>query len=346
MYRPKILSIGNAVVDVIGSVPESMLGPNGLLKGSMTLVSEAESHRRQTMLLPSSIVKAPGGSAANTAACLASLNAKSTFIGKLGRDELGNYFSEALATDGVQFDTPATDRAVTGHCIAMITPDGERTMSTHLGACQLLGPEDINPAVLGEFQLIYLEGYLFDSPLSSNAVRHAVEHAKRQGLKIAVSLSDRLCVQRNRDDFADLFHRKSLDIVLGNELEMKEFLGADSLETYSGPLPSKLVMTLGARGAAVLDPLSGYTECAARPVRQIVDLVGAGDSFAAGFLYGYASGLADHRCLEIGGLCASELVQSRGPRPRQKLSGLLGLLRMHPFHMTQEGAVLASKCQI
>lgn len=315
-----VLSIGNAIVDMIADVEHDFLDTNGLTKGSMMLVDAEESTRRRGLLGTAPVRLSSGGSAANTAAAIASLGGRSAYIGKVASDDLGVFFRQDMQGIGVHIAGQGNEpSAPTANCLAMITPDGERTMSTFLGACQELDRNDVDPR-LSDTRLIFLEGYLLDAPRSNGALWAAAHAAKRDGCKVALTLSDRYCVQRNRGQFMQLVGKGVIDVLIGNETEVEEFL-TDFPVAYLGR--TKLVVTLGSKGSTVVDKDGTKTFAAAAPVPKVVDLIGAGDAFAAGFLYGYVRGLQDAQSLALGNRTAAVVVESKGARPHTPLTTVL-----------------------
>ena len=323
-----VVCIGNAIVDLIANVGDGFIGDNGLDKGGMMLVDADESARRR-MLVPD-VAMTSGGSAANTAACLASLGSKVAFVGKVGNDALGSIFREGMRDIGVDFLCEADHEDIpTANCLALVTPDGERTMSTYLGACVHLSPSDLPEKAISEAKIVFIEGYLLDSPHSAKAVEEVFAIAIANGTTIAITLSDARCVERNQAVFERLTSHWECGIVIANE---KEIRARHTTANTSDALASAAkfaaisVVTLGAKGATSIkgDPLdrkpTEVEKVLADPVAEIVDLVGAGDAFAAGFLHGYGSGEYTRDALTIGAKCASVVIQGQGARPSVKLS--------------------------
>lgn len=313
-----VLCIGNAIVDLISRVDEEFIDVNGFPKGGMTLVDAVESLRRLSLVPAPS--KAPGGSVANTAACLASLGARVGFVGKVGSDDMGAFFRESMSEIGVDFlcETDHSD-IPTANCLAFVTPDGERTMSTFLGACVHLSVADIPVSAVEEAEIVFVEGYLLDSPSSFAAVRHVLDIARASGTRVALTLSDSRCVERHRSAFSELAAR--CDIVIANEKEARALFGSDCVETPDmivTRVADVAVVTCGARGSMAVAP-TGSIASGPATVSRIVDLVGAGDAFAAGFIHSYVEGekLAD--CLSVGSKCAAVVIQQQGARPSVNL---------------------------
>ncbi|MCS4088895.1 adenosine kinase [Rhizobium sp. BK176] len=323
-----VVCIGNAIVDLISGVGEDFVANNGLDKGGMMLVDAAESARRRSLV--SDVAMAPGGSAANTAACLASLGSRVAFVGKVGNDALGAFFRDGMREIGVDFLCEVDHEEVaTANCLALVTPDGERTMSTFLGACTHLSVADIPEKAIAEAKLVFIEGYLLDSPHSAAAVEEIFDIAISGGTTIAITLSDSRCVERNRTVFDRLTGHWECGVVIANEKEIRALHEAentsDALEK-AGMFQALTVVTLGSKGATSVkgDPTgrkpTETEKVAAEPVDEIVDLVGAGDAFAAGFLHGYVDGEYTRDALAIGAKCASVVIQGQGARPSVKLS--------------------------
>ncbi|MNU37263.1 Ribokinase [compost metagenome] len=326
----EILSIGNAIVDILSHVGENFISTHALDKGTMRLVDEAQSKAMLSTL--AGTMQAPGGSAANTAACVASLGATSAYIGKVAEDDLGLAFRQGMGEAGVDFSGGELHEGVsTANCLAVVTPDGERTMSTFLGACRELSAADISEELVAASKILFLEGYLLDSPKSSAALQKAADDASTNGTLVALTLSDANCVRRNSMAFRSLINDGRgghVDVLIANEKEIAallEVLGIEAEDTERAisicrdRFDFTTVVTLGPEGAV---SISGKTVTAvpAIPVDRIVDLVGAGDSFAAGFLVGHARGLPAEECLKLGAACASEIITTDGARPLRPLS--------------------------
>jgi sugar/nucleoside kinase (ribokinase family) len=326
-----VLAIGNAIVDVLSHTDEAFLADQSLAKGTMQLIDEARAESLYGLMGPAVIVS--GGSASNTAVGLASLGTRTAFIGKVRDDELGRLFTHDLTATGVHFDTvPAADGPATARCFVLVTPDGERTMNTYLGACQRLGPEDIDEAAVRSAGIVYLEGYLWDPPAAKDAFRKAVRIAREAGNRVAMTLSDPFCVDRYRDEFRELIRDGSLDILFANIHELKSLYQTADEETALAALSNEKllgVVTRSAEGATVVE--KGFLESVpAFPVDNVADTTGAGDLFAAGFMAGFAAGRDNRTCARLGGLAAAEIIGHLGARPQADLAqlareaGLLG----------------------
>lgn len=318
-----LLCIGNAIVDVLSHTDERFLAEQALAKGTMALIDEV---RAEALFgLTGSSVVVSGGSAANTAVGAAALGARVGFVGKVRDDELGRLFAHDLRANGVAYDTPAaSDGPATARCFVLVTPDGERTMSTYLGACQSLGPADLDEAQVASARIVYLEGYLWDPPAAKDAFRAAVRIAHGAGNKVALSLSDPFCVDRYRDEFRGLLGDGSLDIVFANIHELKSLYETSDEEAALAALRAERalgVVTRSAAGALVVSR-DGTEAVPAFPVERVVDTTGAGDLFAAGFLAGLVRDLPSGDCARLGALAAAEVIGHLGARPQADLAEL------------------------
>ena len=318
-----ILTIGNAIVDILSQTDEGFLQAQGLAKGTMALIDEARAETLYGLTGSTTIVS--GGSAANTAVGAAMLGAKVGFVGKVREDELGSLFAHDLAAVGVDFATPkAKDGPSTARCFVLVTPDGERTMSTYLGACTGLGPSDISGEVAASARIVYIEGYLWDAPAAKEAIRRAIAAAHEAGAKVAFTLSDPFCVDRYRDEFRTLLADGSIDILFANSHELISLYQTADLDAALDGLRQEKaigVVTRSAEGAMVVSR-DGTEAVPAFPVDRVVDTTGAGDLFAAGFLAGLARGLETRDCARLGGLAAAEVISHIGARPQQDLKAL------------------------
>ena len=325
--RLDVLAIGNAIVDVIADADDAMLKREGMVKGTMRLIEEAEAIRLYSEMGPGR--EASGGSAANTVAGMAALGCRTGFIGQLADDQLGAIFAHDIRSLGVAFETPArTDIGSTGVCLILVTPDAQRTMNTHLGAAQRLAPEAVGEAAIGQAKILYLEGYLWDPEEPRAAMRRAIEAARATGTRVAFTLSDGFVVERHRADIEALIAAGEIDILFANEAEAMALTGAngfeDSVAAIAGRVPTAVV-TRGERGAvAVAGEHRAHVD--AEPIRRLVDTTGAGDLFAAGFLTGEALGLGLDASLRLGAIAAAEVIQHYGARPEADLRQLAGAL--------------------
>ena len=318
-----VVGIGNAIVDVIAHSNDAFLAREGLVKGTMALIDAGRAEALYAMMGPA--VETSGGSAGNTLAGIASLGGTGAYIGKVRDDFLGQVYRHDITASGIRFATPAaTSGPGTARCLILVTPDGQRTMNTYLGACAELGPADIDPEVIAAGQVTYLEGYLFDPPQAQEAFRKAAMIAHAAGRKVALSLSDPFCVVRHRAAFRDLVERE-VDILFANEAEICALYRCDDFGAAVAAVRGHVAiaaLTRSARGSVILG--SGMEHyVAAAPVRRVVDTTGAGDLYAAGFLYGLTRDLPLPICGDIGSLCAAEIISHIGARPEVKLSQLL-----------------------
>lgn len=320
--RYDVLGLGNAIVDVLARVDDDLLVAEGLSKGSMALIDEARAKALYDKI--DGPVYVSGGSGANTCAGVASLGARAAFIGKVRNDELGTVFAHDIRTAGVHFATPAaTVGAATASCVILVTPDGERTMNTFLGASQGLGLEDVDPELVRASGTTYLEGYLFDPPEAINAFRRAADIAHEAGRRVAITLSDSFCVERHRKDFLDFIRSGGVDLVFANEHEAKALYETSDFDSAVAALrkdaPSSVV-TRSEKGAIFIDK-DNTASVPAHPVERVVDATGAGDLFAAGVLTGLARNLSREDCLRLGALSAAECLSHMGARPQRSLTG-------------------------
>jgi len=318
-----VLGIGNAIVDILASTEDDFLVREGLSKGTMHLIDAERAETLYGHMGPA--IEASGGSAGNTVAGIASLGGNAAFIGKVADDMLGGIYRHDMSAIGVHFDTvPLTDGAPTARSMILITPDGERTMNTYLGACQALGPDDIDADIVGRSAITYLEGYLWDPPEAKKAFVRAAEIAHAAGRKVSLTLSDAFCVDRYRAEFLDLLRSKTVDILLANDSELHSLYETADTDTAVAALREDCALaavTLGAEGALVVTA-DGAVQVPATPVEKVMDLTGAGDLFASGFLYGVARGMALADAGRLGTLAASEVIGHVGPRPATSLKNL------------------------
>lgn len=321
--RFDVVAVGNALVDVIGSVAEEFLAAQGIVKGSMSLVDEQRSAALFSAI-PETI-ETSGGSAANTAFGIASLGGRAAFIGKVADDAFGRAFAHDLHRVGVEFlPVPASDDESTGRCIIAVTPDGQRSMSTYLGAAALLEPGDVDAGTAAAGEVLFLEGYLYDRPEAKQAFRVAAAAAHAAGRRVALTLSDSFCVERHRGDFLALV-RNDVDVLFSNEAELLSLYR----QTDFGAAVSLLrddcefaAITRDSRGSVVVDADRTVT-IAPVPVPRVVDATGAGDLYAAGFLVGLVRGLDVADCGRLGSIAASEAISHVGPRPLVTLRDLV-----------------------
>jgi len=318
-----VLGIGNAIVDVITRADDAFLGRHGLVKGSMMLIDEERAEKLYAAMGPG--VEVSGGSCGNTMAGIASFGGKGAYVGKVRNDQLGAVFGHDLKSIGVSFETAsATAGPATARCLILVTPDAQRTMNTYLGACTGLSPDDIDIEQVGSAQVTYVEGYLWDAPAAKQAVLKAFDAAHAQGRLVSITLSDAFCVHRYRAEFLDLVRNK-VDILFANESEIKSLYEVETFEQAMAATRQEAkiaVLTRSEKGSVVLKGDETWTVPVA-PVAKVVDTTGAGDLYAAGFLFGFTRGKPPAECARLGGLAAAEIISHVGARPEQALSGLV-----------------------
>ena len=318
-----VLGIGNAIVDVLSHAEDSFLDSHGLTKGAMALIDPDQVKTLYDAMGPG--VEISGGSAANTIAGLASFGGRGAFIGKVRDDRLGEVFAHDIRSLGVRFDTrPTSDGASTARCLILVTPDAQRTLNTFLGACVELRSEDIDADLVEASAVTYLEGYLWDPPQAKNAFRKAVEIAHNAGRKVALTLSDSFCVGRYRDEFCALV-AGGADIVFANETELLSLYRVDTFDEGLQAIRENCevaALTRSEKGSVIVDHEEVHVIDAAL-VEHVVDTTGAGDLFAAGFLYGYTRGDGLAECGRLGSLAAAEIISHFGARPDVALSTLV-----------------------
>jgi adenosine kinase len=321
--RYDVLGIGNAIVDVIARADDDFLVAQKMQKGGMALIDEARAQAIYDAMGPATEIS--GGSAANTIAGIASYGARAAFVGKVKDDELGRAFAHDIRAAKVAFDTaPASDGPSTARCYIMVTPDGERTMNTYLGAAQDLHPNDIDPDMIASAAITYLEGYLWDPPHAKEAFRKAAKAAHDAKRMVALTLSDSFCVDRYRGEFLKLLRDKTVDLIFANEAELKSLYETADFDTAVAALrqDAKLaVVTRSEKGCVVVEA-NGVKAVPAASVDKVVDTTGAGDLFAAGFLVGVARGADYVTAGKLGALAAAEVIQHLGARPERSLRDL------------------------
>ena len=324
-----VAGLGNAIVDIIASVDDRFLLTHRIAKGGMALVDEFRAKELLRALADgnqalSSLHEIAGGSAANTMAGLASLGGNGVYVGKVFDDRLGTVFAKSMSAQGITFTThPTREGSTTASCVIAVTPDGQRSMSTYLGACRELAPEDVKEEEVAAARILYIEGYLWDEERAKQASRKAIAAVKGAGGRVALSLSDSFCVGRFRDEFLHLLD-KDVNILFANEDEAKALF---QVEDFDGVIAGAkkwggiAALTRSAKGCVIVEETTVH-EIPAAPVRQVIDTTGAGDQFAAGFLYGltHGKGLAD--CGRLGALAAAEVISHYGARPETSLKDL------------------------
>jgi sugar/nucleoside kinase (ribokinase family) len=318
-----VAGIGNAIVDIIFAADDDFLLEHQIAKGVMTLIDEYRAVHLMKAMGEGS--ESSGGSAANTMAGLASFGARGRFVGKVKQDRLGMSFAQDMQRIGVAFDTPmARSGSPTACSVIAVTPDGQRSMSTYLGACRELTPDDIDARAIGEANILYIEGYLWDADESKHAIRNAIAAAKGAGRKVAFTLSDPFCVGRYREEFLHLM-REDIDILFANEEEAKALF---EVESFSEALNAArdwnglAALTRSEQGSVIADPSGAMVVMEADPVDRVVDTTGAGDQFAAGFLYGLSRGQSLSLCARLGSAAAAEVISHYGARPETNLGAL------------------------
>jgi len=318
-----LVGIGNAIVDVLSKTEDFFLSSNKIHKGTMTLIEADQAEALYAKMGPG--MEVSGGSAANTVAAFASMSGKAGYIGKLANDQLGSVFRHDIKAYGVDFDTPALeDGPPTARCLILITPDAQRTMCTFLGACVWIAPSDLNEEMIKNATVTYLEGYLYDRPRAKQTFKKACEISHAAGKKVSLSLSDPFCVDRHRDEFLDLV-KSDVDILFGNEAEVTSLYRAQDFDHaihYAREACDITVITRSDKGSLIVTK-TDIIEVKAEPVAQVVDTTGAGDMYAAGFLYGYTRGKSMAECGRIGSIAAAEVIAHVGARPQMDLKQLL-----------------------
>jgi sugar/nucleoside kinase (ribokinase family) len=323
--RYDVLCIGNAIVDVIADTDDAFLSKQGLHKGSMRLIDEAEAVRLYSAMGPGREIS--GGSAGNTAAGLAALGLKAAFIGQVADDQLGGIYRHDIEAQGIDFLVPArSDVGATARSLILVTPDAQRTMNTFLGAAQLLEKASVDMAAVADSGIIYLEGYLWDPPAPRAAMEAAIEAAHAAGRKVAFTLSDTFCVDRHRDGFWQLLRGGKVDILFANEAEAASMAMVNDIEDAIACLAKEVPTLVVTRSEAGATAVSGSerADVPAEPIERLVDTTGAGDLFAAGFLAGQAGGLGLEASLRLGAIAAAEVIQHYGARPEADLKALAG----------------------
>lgn len=321
-----VVGIGNALVDVLAHHDDEFVTRNGLTKGTMMLIETDDAESLYDQLGEGTEMS--GGSAANTIAGIASFGGRAAFMGRVHDDELGTVFAHDLRANGVTFASKAApDGPPTGRCLIVVTPDAERTMATYLGASALFGPGDVDAELVRSAQVTYLEGYLFDRPECKEAYWAASEIASGAGRQVALTLSDLFCVERHRDDWLPLV-RDRVDILFANELEALALWGCDTVEEAVEQARAQVgigCITRSEKGSIVVRGDETY-EVPPEPVEHLVDTTGAGDLYAAGFLYGYTQGRPLPECGRLGSVAAAAVLGHDGARPGVSLAQLLDIL--------------------
>jgi sugar/nucleoside kinase (ribokinase family) len=322
-----VLGIGNAIFDVLVQTDEAFLAAHGMTKGGMALIDEARAAEIYRDMGPATEMS--GGSAANTIVGLANLGARAAYVGKVKDDQIGRLYAHDIRAAGVAFETrPAKDGPATGCSYILVTPGGERTMNTYLGAAQELMPGDIDAAQVAASAIVYLEGYLWDPKSAKDAFVKAAGIAHDAGRQVALTLSDSFCVDRYRGEFLDLMRNGTVDLVFANEAELHSLYQTSDFDTalkqFRGDV--KLAVVTRSEKGCVVASKDGVTAVPAFPIEKMVDTTGAGDLFAAGFLFGDAREKTLEQSLRLGAIAAAEVIQHYGARPEADLRALAGEL--------------------
>ena len=318
--RFDVLTIGNAIVDIIASTEDDFLVRENIIKGAMNLIDDKRAEHLYAAMGPA--IEASGGSASNTAAGVASFGGKAAYFGKVADDHLGGIFCHDIRAVGVHFESkPLTAPPPTARSMIFVTPDGERSMNTYLGACVELDSSDIEEEIVATSKVTYFEGYLWDPPRAKEAIRLAAEIAHKHGRRYSMTLSDPFCVDRYREEFLDLMRSRTVDIVFANESEVKSlYQTADfnsALEAFRADCEIGIV-TRSELGSVVVTADETHA-VDAHPIEKLVDTTGAGDLYAAGFLYGLTKDRNLTDCAKLGSLAAAIVIQQVGPRPSGSL---------------------------
>lgn len=319
----QVVGIGNALVDVLSYCEDSFLTDNGVEKGIMQLIDTNRASELYGFMGPATEIS--GGSAANTIAGIASLGARTAYVGKVKDDQLGDIFAHDLRAQGADYEVPRSPSDAvdeTGRCMVLVTPDAERSLNTYLGVSEHLGPDDIDPEMMASADWIYLEGYRFDGELSHAAFAKAIEACKSSGGKVSLTLSDPFCVDRHKDAFREMI-RDHVDLLFCNEHEMQAMYQRDTLEDSIAAAAEEVEIvacTIGAKGALVVR--DGITHHAEANAAEVVDVTGAGDLFASGFLYGLVNDADMLTCGRMGCAAAGEIIGHIGARPEKDLKVL------------------------
>ena len=320
-----VVAIGNAIVDVLSQADDGFIAESGMTKGSMQLMfSPAEADALYATMGPG--IEASGGSAANTVAAMAAMGGRCGFIGQVADDQLGEVFAHDIRAAGVTFTTDArAGDPTTARCLIFVTPDGQRTMNTFLGASQFLPASALDLDLIASGAILYLEGYLWDPEEPRQAMRAAIEVARKAGRKIAFTLSDIFVISRHGPDFRDLMAKGLIDIMFANEAELLSLMETEDFEAAVAAASAEvpvLVVTRSEHGAIAIAN-GTRAACKAEPVERVVDTTGAGDLFAAGFLIGQARGKSLEESLRLGAICAAEIISHYGARPMCDMKALI-----------------------
>jgi len=322
-----VVGLGNALVDVLSHESDEFVASHGLVKGSMVLIDTEQAQRLYAAMGPAT--ETSGGSAANTMAGIASFGGTAAFIGRVADDQIGSVFAHDIRAAGVHFDNaPAVDGLPTGRCLVLVTPDAERTLNTFLGAAGQFGPEDVSADLVADAQVTYLEGYLWDQPEAKEAFRLAARLAHQAGQRVALTLSDAFCVDRHRADFLKLVD-DDVDILFANEAELCSLYEVDDFDAALQRVNHHCevaALTRSAKGSVVVSGEEMHVIDAEPVPGGVVDTTGAGDLYAAGFLYGFTHGYDLGTCGRLGAIAAAEVIAHLGPRNAQSLAALAATL--------------------
>lgn len=321
MTRFDVLTVGDAIVDIIARCDDQFLIDNNITKAAMNLIDAERAELLYSRMGPA--LEASGGSAANTAAGVANFGGKAAYFGKVANDQLGEIFTHDMRAQGVHYQTkPIGSFPPTARSMIFVTEDGERSMNTYLGACVELGPEDVEADVVADAKVTYFEGYLWDPPRAKEAIRECARIAHENGRETSMTLSDSFCVDRYRGEFLDLMRSGTVDIVFANRQEVFSLYETDDFEAALNTLAEDCkiaAVTVSEDGAVILRGRERYYVDAIK-IQEVVDTTGAGDLFAAGFLYGYTQGRTLEDCGKLGCLAAGIVIQQIGPRPMTSLA--------------------------
>ena len=320
--RFDVTAIGNAIVDVLAKADDALLAEHKLPKGGMSLIDAPTAERLYAVMGPG--VEASGGSAANTIAGIAALGGKTAYIGKVADDQLGKVFTHDIRAVGVSYTTPPLEGGLpTARCLIFVTPDAQRTMQTFLGATSQLNPEDVDMNAIKASKVLYLEGYLWDQPQAKKAMREAAVEAKRAGVKVSLTLSDSFCVARFRDEFKELI-KNHVDILFANESEILSLYEVTDFDAALQAVRNDAeiaALTRSEKGSVVVNGDEVHVIDAVKGVK-VVDTTGAGDAYAAGFLYAFTQGRDLATCGRLGGVMAAEVISHMGPRVEADVKAL------------------------
>lgn len=320
-----VVCIGNAIVDVLAHTDEAFLNARGLTKGTMQLIDDATATGLYADMGPA--VEVSGGSAANTAAGIASFGGRAAFIGRVANDQLGEVFAHDLRSAGVHFTTPPGPPGPpsTGRCLVLVTPDAQRTLNTSLGASADIGPDDIDVDLVAASAVLYCEGYLWDAPRAKAAITLAMDTARAAGREVAFTLSDPFCVERHRNEFLELVEHR-VDLLFANEVEICALYGVERFEEAADAVAGHVgtaCLTRSEAGSVVVTADGASVAVAAQPVDAVVDTTGAGDLYAAGYLVGHSRALDVAECARLGAIAAAEVISHVGARPQVPLASLV-----------------------